>query len=75
MPLNPGDTLGRYRLLLPLGEGGMSEVWKARDTQLERDVALKVSKEAFTARNVEESEVVIPRRSVRRQYLQPTVCL
>src|ERR1700691_1666462 len=49
MELRPGDKLGRYQLISPIGEGGMGEVWKARDTQLDRDVALKVSKDAFTA--------------------------
>ncbi len=58
MPLRPGDTFGRYRLVSPVGEGGMGEVWKARDTQLERDVALKVSKDAFTARFAREARAV-----------------
>lgn len=42
MPLSPGDTLGPYELLAPIGAGGMGEVWKARDSRLNRDVALKV---------------------------------
>ena len=41
MELKPGDKLGRYQLVSPIGEGGMEAVWKSRDTQLDRDVALK----------------------------------
>src|SRR5271165_5478305 len=58
MPLSPGDKLGRYLLVSPIGEGGMGEVWKARDTQLDRDVALKVSKDAFTARFEREARAI-----------------
>jgi eukaryotic-like serine/threonine-protein kinase len=58
MELRPGDKLGRYQLISPIGEGGMGEVWKARDTQLDRDVALKVSKNAFTARFDREARAI-----------------
>ncbi len=49
MPLTPGTTLGPYEVDSAIGEGGMGEVYQARDTKLDRDVALKVLPEAFTA--------------------------
>ena len=42
MPLSAGDKLGPYEIVSPIGKGGMGEVYKARDTRLDRTVAIKV---------------------------------
>ncbi|MFM2125974.1 MAG: hypothetical protein RL328_2425 [Acidobacteriota bacterium] len=49
MPLNSGEKLGPYQIVAPLGAGGMGEVYRARDTQLEREVAVKVLPRAMAA--------------------------
>jgi eukaryotic-like serine/threonine-protein kinase len=43
----PGARLGVYEVLAPLGAGGMGEVYRAHDTKLNRDVAIKVPPQAF----------------------------
>ncbi len=49
MAIEPGTRLGSYEISAQIGEGGMGEVYRARDTKLDRDVALKVLPEAFTS--------------------------
>src|SRR5215467_4645002 len=62
--MSPQQTIAHYRITSKLGEGGMGEVWRATDTKLNREVALKVLPEAFAtdpdrlARFTRESQVL-----------------
>ncbi|MSV35796.1 MAG: hypothetical protein EXQ47_09390 [Bryobacterales bacterium] len=64
MPFQPGDRLGPFYILALIGKGGMGEVYRAKDTKLKRDVALKVLPDAFArdadrmARFQREAEVL-----------------
>ena len=49
MTVSQGDRLGAYEILASLGMGGMGEVYRARDTKLQRDVAIKILPEAFAS--------------------------
>jgi eukaryotic-like serine/threonine-protein kinase len=58
MPISPGDQLGPYEILSPIGAGGMGEVWKARDTRLDRVVAIKQLKGQHSARFQQEARAI-----------------
>ena len=58
MSLQPGDKLGPYEILAPIGAGGMGEVYRATDTRLHREVAVKVSAERFSERFEREARAV-----------------
>ena len=57
-PWTPQTTLGPYVLLEPIGAGGMGEVWKARDTRLDRTVAIKRLKPEHSARFEHEARAI-----------------
>jgi hypothetical protein len=49
MPIGAGNKLGPYEVFAPLGTGGMGEVWRATDTKLKREVAIRVLPAACTS--------------------------
>ncbi len=49
MPITPGIRIGPYEIIAPLGAGGMGEVYRARDTKLNRDAAIKILPQVFAA--------------------------
>ena len=58
MPLSAGTKLGPYEIVNPIGAGGMGEVYTARDTRLNRTVAVKVSAEQFSERFEREAHAI-----------------
>src|SRR5262245_55000578 len=58
MSLTTGTQLGPYEIVMPVGAGGMAEVYKARDTRLDRVVAVKIAKESFSERFEREARAV-----------------
>ena len=58
MSFAPGATVGPYEILAPIGKGGMGEVYRARDTRLDRNVAIKVSTTEFSERFSREARSI-----------------
>src|SRR5437764_7486375 len=58
MPLSAGTRLGPYVIVTAIGAGGMGEVYKARDSRLDRIVAIKISQEKFSQRFEREARAV-----------------
>ena len=72
MPLQPGDKLGPYEILAPIGKGGMGEVYRARDTRLQREVAVKVLPQSFAT---EAARVRFQREALAASALNhPSIC-
>ena len=73
MALTAGERLGPYEILAPLGAGGMGEVYKAKDTRLDRTVAIKVLPEHF-ADNPERKRRFEREAKTISQLNHPHIC-
>src|SRR5579863_3297606 len=58
MERSPGDKFGPYEIVSAIGKGGMGEVWKARDTRLQRNVAVKFCANEFSDRFLREARAI-----------------
>src|SRR5437762_12107979 len=58
LSLAAGTRLGPYEIVVPIGAGGMGEVYRATDTRLGREVAIKISAEHFSERFEREARVI-----------------
>src|SRR5579864_5378784 len=58
MPLSAGERLGPYEIIALIGAGGMGEVYRAHDTRLKREVAIKISHQQFTERFDREARAI-----------------
>jgi serine/threonine protein kinase len=72
MPLAPGVRLGPYEVVAPIGAGGMGEVYRARDTRLNRDIAVKVLPEAVATNPDRLARFEREARKRRRRSRIPT---
>ena len=73
MAIQAGNRLAPYQILAPVGAGGMGEVWRAKDTRLEREVAIKVLP-AGPAQNQELRARFEREAKVISQLSHPHVC-
>src|SRR5687768_8437954 len=74
MHLAQGSKLGRFTVLEPLGEGGMGEVYKARDTELGRTVAIKVLRDTLL-RNPEFERRLEREAQAASSLSHPNICV
>jgi len=73
MSIAPGSKLGPYEVLSPLGAGGMGEVYKAKDTRLDRSVAIKVLPAEF-ARDPSRRTRLDREAKAISQFDHPHIC-
>jgi eukaryotic-like serine/threonine-protein kinase len=73
MALNPGSRLGPYEVVAPLGAGGMGEVYRARDTRLDREVAIKVLPAEVSGREDSRQRFEREARAISRLH-HPHIC-
>ncbi len=73
MALEAGTKLGRYEILSPLGAGGMGEVYRARDSRLDRDVAIKVLPSHLTSNSEFKQRFEREAKSIS-QLSHPNIC-
>jgi serine/threonine protein kinase len=74
MPLVPGTQLGPYEVIAPLGAGGMGEVYRAKDTRLDRTVAVKILPAQFTADPVSKQRFEREARTIS-SLNHPHICV
>ncbi|HEY6945406.1 MAG TPA: protein kinase [Candidatus Acidoferrum sp.] len=73
MPLAPGNKLGPYEIVAPLGAGGMGEVYRARDTRLERTVAIKILPEHLSRDPVRKQRFELEAKTIS-SLNHPNIC-
>ncbi len=71
MLLTPGNRIGTYEIVAAIGAGGMGEVYRARDTKLRRDVAIKVARDRFSERFGREAPLVFDRELCAKRATLP----
>src|SRR6266487_656823 len=67
MTITSGTRLGPYEVIAPIGAGGMGEVWRGRDTRLDRSVAIKIVPQEFAQRFEREAKTI-------SQLSHPNIC-
>ena len=75
MALSTGDKLGPYEIHSLIGKGGMGEVYRAHDSRVGRDVAVKVSADKFSERFGREARAIASLNGQRRISETPARCV